>query len=186
MSVKGERAPRGGPAAATQVRAWVEDVRTVLGELALLPRRQPGLRGAVADSADALHGVLFEIEGLRRLDTDAAVSAASAAHSAAQILLQLATGGGDIAEPNDSAWWLGHAGWLIGRAHVFATEAHAHGRKSGRPAASGDTKSAFIVAERQANPGLKDAEIAHRLRAHDVDVGQVGKVRRRMQAKRLK
>lgn len=157
--------------------------------LALVPQRQPGLHAAVANSADALGRVLGDIETLRRLDTDTATSAASAAHSAAKILLTLATGDGCIAEPADGAWWLGHAMLLIGKAQEHALAAQAHGRKSGRPPFSGKAdvpKSAFIVAERQAYPDLKDQEIADRLKAHDVDAGHVGKVRRRKAAQRQK
>lgn len=141
------------------VRTWIEDVRTVLCILALIPRRHPGLAGAVASQCDALARVLHDLDALPRHDTGAAFHAASAAHAGAQVLLTLATGDGDVAEPGDGAWWLAHATWLIGKAQEHVMTANAHARRPGRPPGKAPTKERIqkAIAER---PTASHKEVA--------------------------
>ena len=144
-------------------RTCIEDVRTVLCVLALVPPWQPGLVGAAADSRDALADVLAEIEDLPRLDTGGAFHAAIAARSGADVLLALATGDCSRVEHGDGAWWLGHAMWLIGKAKEHAKAAHAHARRPGRPAGKAPTKERIqkVIAERSsANVRPSHKEVA--------------------------
>jgi hypothetical protein len=151
--------PKAKSADMAQVRTWIEDIRVVLCVLALVPSRQPGLLGAVADSHDALARVLAEVEDLPRLDTGAALHAVSAAHAGAKELLALATGDGSGAESGDGSWWLGHAMWLIGKAQEHVQAAHAHARRPGRTPGIAPTK-ARIQKEIEKRPRASHKEVA--------------------------
>ena len=120
MSDPGPRQATAGPAEADQVRVWLDDIRAVLRELEGMSHRSGGAQGAAVDCRSDLARVLADLEALPRLSTEAAFLAASAANSGARYLLTVATGSGSIAEPDDSAWWVAHAMWLLGRAQQLS------------------------------------------------------------------
>ncbi len=164
---------------AAQGLRWLADARQLVNALsALRHERGQDARTAALELVPALALAVDLAEQAGPDRSEAGFLAAAAAHAAAVELTRVSEAGAGA-----DVWSVGHAGWLIGRAHGLAQAKVSKARSQvGRQPGSGDVTRPHIEKRLRLQPRPSDAEIARQLQHIDPEltISWVGKVRRAM------